>query len=496
MNRKKSSGLKDIKAFRDELIAAIGSEKVKDDEFVLATYGSDISLTPYRKPGLVVLPQTREDIIAILKHANKRAIPVTVMSGGVNVSGLTLPVEGGVAMDLRRMDRIVEINTDSGYAVIEPGLTFNAFTSALAKEKARCHVPTSPGGSTVLGNYLMRPSGSLCTRHLDPIIDLEVVLADGTVFRTGSSQFPNAGSFLRYGPHPDFSGIFCCAYGTLGVVTKASVRIYPVNESNRLHIAGFEDYSSSVKYVKDVINHNIAEHCIIWLWTHYMSYEIVTSEEFGITLPPSIKGDPRNPPSIPYNIVLTLMSGYEESMVTNEAVLRKVAQKYGGRVLSEQEATRMAPSMVSAWKEFYQDYHQPRMEGLKKWGMGRYMAWLVSAEPEDVVKIEALGVEKLLGTGARPVCYYSMPFDFGRCMLFRLFTYVDTDDKELTDKVQRTFQELYTLAMEKYNAVPFRYRGITGTTWLKSTPEFYNFYKRVKKTLDPNNILNRNMQMF
>ena len=120
--------------------------------------------------------------------------------------------------------RIVEINTDSGYAVVEAGINFDKLTTALREKGFRCSIPTAPGGSAVVGNYLSRPTGSLCNRHLDLIVDLEVVLPDGTVFNTGSSQFPHAGSHMRYGPHPDLAGLFTCAYGTMGVVTKAFLK--------------------------------------------------------------------------------------------------------------------------------------------------------------------------------------------------------------------------------------------------------------------------------
>jgi FAD/FMN-containing dehydrogenase len=482
----------------DELKRSIGEDKIKNDDIVLSVYGSDTSVTPYRKPSFVILPEDKEDVRKVLEIANRYKIPVTVMSGGVSVTGLTIPAEGGILLDLHRMDRILEINADSGYALIEPGVTFDRFTAALARSGFRCQVSTAPGGSTPIGNYLMRPSGSLSTRHLDPILDLEVVLPDGSVVNTGSSQFPSAGSFLRYGPHPDFTGLFCCSFGTLGIVTKAAVRIYPINESNRVHLVGFDTYESSVKYVKDVVNNNIPEHCIIWCWTHYMAYEITVPPQGGMpNLPPGLKDNPGKPPvGVPYNIVTTFMSGYEQSMRANEKILSRVAEKYGGKVLSKKEARKLSPSMCSAWKEFYEEYHQPRMEGTKKYGMGRYMAWIVNAEPKDVVNIESFAVDKLYNVGARPICYYSMPFDFGRSMFFRLFTYVDPKDKELTDNVQRTFKEMYDTAMRKYNAVPFRYRGVTGNVWLEQSPEFYRFYKKIKDVLDPNNILNRNMNIF
>ena len=132
-----------------EFKSALGLSKVKDDENVLATYAFDSSPIPFRKPNLVVMAENKEDVKESLRIANHHKIPVAVMSGGVNVAGMAVPLEGGIVLDLRRMDNIIDINTDSGYAVIEPGVIFDKFTVALADKGFRCHIPTSPGGSTV-----------------------------------------------------------------------------------------------------------------------------------------------------------------------------------------------------------------------------------------------------------------------------------------------------------------------------------------------------------
>ena len=89
-----------------ELQEAIGVEKVKDDEVVLITYSSDPP-TPYRKPSLVVLPENKEDVKATLMLANKHKIPVTPVLRGVNNTGYTVPSEGGILLDLRRMNKRV-----------------------------------------------------------------------------------------------------------------------------------------------------------------------------------------------------------------------------------------------------------------------------------------------------------------------------------------------------------------------------------------------------
>src|SRR4030043_210786 len=178
----KKNGKKEKVSLFETMSKAIGKRKVRRDEATLVAYGFDSSMAPFQKPSFVVLPENRDDVRKILMVANKNKIPVTVMAGGVNIGGMCVPSEGGIVLDFRNMDKILEINTDSGYALIEPGVNFDRFTAALHKKGFKCHVPTAPGGATPLGNYLLQPSGSFAYRHYDQIIALEVVLPDGTVF--------------------------------------------------------------------------------------------------------------------------------------------------------------------------------------------------------------------------------------------------------------------------------------------------------------------------
>jgi FAD/FMN-containing dehydrogenase len=473
-----------------KLKEALGPEKVKDDDMVLVTYASDPP-TPYRRPAFVVLPESRDDVQATLLIANEHRIPVTPILRGVNTAGYGVPSEGGIVLDLRRMDRIVEINTDSGYAVVEAGINFDKLTTALREKGFRCSIPTAPGGSAVVGNYLSRPTGSLCNRHLDLIVDLEVVLPDGTVFNTGSSQFPHAGSHMRYGPHPDLAGLFTCAYGTMGVVTKAAVRIYPINEANRVSLAAFDTFESAVDFVKDIINNNIPEHCIIWNWQLYEAFAVDLSKKDTV-IPPTMHMDPRKAPEgIPYNVVTTFMSGYEELMAANEKMLGKVAQKYGGRALSDEEADKLMPVAKGGWDILYGQYHQIEPTFF---GLGRYMVWIMLTEPKDVKKMEKWAVAELAKVGVTPVCYYSQPFDFGRSMFFRMFCFPDPYNQPLIEKVASTYQKMFHRAMEKYGAIPMRHKSQYRTIQL--TGGYYQALKKIKTAFDPHNILNPSVGLF
>jgi len=472
---------------REELMQAIGANKVKDDERTKVAYATDYRRSIYAKPALVVFPECKEDVQAILKIADNSQIPITVQARG-NHAQFSVPTELGIAMDCRRMNTIHEINTDSGYAVIDVGVTFDQLTSALREKGYRTHVPTAPGGASPVGNFLLRPSGSLATRHLDAIQDVEVVIPDGTVFTTGSAAFPGVGSHLRYGPYPDLAGLITMAYGTMGVVTKAAVKIYPINECSKVAFAAFDNFASAVDFVKDITANNIPEHSIIWFHQLYQLFGC----DFTKELPSVLGEDPRTPPEgIPYSVVTVLLSGYTETVETNIKVCDKVAKKYDGKVLSEEESHKLMPIAKGGLEELYTNYHQVEPNFFT---LGASPMWLSMSAPKDIKELEKWAVDKVTELGVRPVCYYTQPFDYGRSMMFRIFLFPDPRDKDKLKEISQTFGGMFDEAMEKYGAVPMRHSPL-GSHFQK-TGGFAEVLTRIKKAIDPNNILNRNIGLF
>jgi FAD/FMN-containing dehydrogenase len=474
-----------------DLKEAIGAEKVKDDEITRVTYGRIChgydSMAPYRKPCFVVFPETRDDVVETLKLANKYVIPVTSVGGAPIMVGTT---EGGIILDQRRRDKVIEINTDSGYAVIEPGVSFDKLTSALRGTGFKCSVGTMPGPATVLGQALSRGSHSFSTRYLSVVVDLEVVLPDGTVFSTGSSHFDNVGSHLRYGPYPDLAGLYTCSYGALGIVTKAAVRIHPVNEVYRIHFAGFDKYSDAVDYIKDLINNNIPEHTFIWNWHMYRTWPLASSDMKEV-MPKILDSDVRKPPKgTPYNLVSSLLSGYKEIVDVYEKVCAKIAKKCHGKVISEEALEKRFPATMAGFRQQYGEFHNREAV---HWSHGRFAGWYVFAAPKDIKEVEKFAVKEFskFGKAINPVNYYSHPFDFGRSFLLRIAGFLDPNDVELRMKMRKRFGEMHDEALRRYGAVPIRPMGMSGRVGA-----YMDVLRSIKKALDPNNILNRDTGLF
>ena len=166
-------------------------------------------------------------------------------------------------------------------------------------------------------------------------------------------------------------------------------------------------------------------------------------------------------------------------------------KKYNGKTLTKKEIQELIPVPMTGWTELYAKYHQIEPTFF---GLGKYMVWIMLAEPKDVKEMEKYAVTELTKLGIAPVCYYSQPFDFGRSIFFRIFAFPDPTNQDLIDKVGAKYNQMFNVAMERYGAIPMRHK--VQFSCINQTGGFYDVLTRIKKALDPNNILNRDVGIF
>ncbi|MBN2151774.1 MAG: FAD-binding oxidoreductase [Candidatus Lokiarchaeota archaeon] len=193
-------------------------------------YARDPGASKPRSVDFVVMPRSTEEVQEIVRLANQVKMPVVPMGGGLTLSGLTIPVKAGLVMDLKRMDRILEVNEVSRYALIEAGVTTGKLLSHLKRHHPGLEppLPDAPPSVTVAGNVLIHGSGYLSQRYgeyASMVNGLEVVLPSGEVARLGSCAV--SGSWFARGPIPDLIGLFQSSFGTMGVVTKLAIQLFP-----------------------------------------------------------------------------------------------------------------------------------------------------------------------------------------------------------------------------------------------------------------------------
>ena len=126
---------------REELNTIVGKGNIIGDEAALDTYASDLSLQPVKRPMLVVKPKDLDEVQKIVKLANEQSIPLVPVSSKVHFHGETIPEQGGVIVDLGRLDKIIEIDARNRKVKIEPGVTWGTLEEAL---KEHDQMPLKP----------------------------------------------------------------------------------------------------------------------------------------------------------------------------------------------------------------------------------------------------------------------------------------------------------------------------------------------------------------
>jgi len=166
------------------LVDIAGEEYVSNQPEELYIYSFDLGTAEPCRPHYVVSPRTTKHIQEIVRLANKESIPVVPLGGGLSLAGLAVPLKGGILLDLKRMDTIIEVNEKARYAVLECGVSQGQLTSYL--EKHHPHLthsePGAPPAATIAGNVAIHGQGDLAQPYgfnSDLVNGLEVVLPTG-----------------------------------------------------------------------------------------------------------------------------------------------------------------------------------------------------------------------------------------------------------------------------------------------------------------------------
>ncbi|MBM3119347.1 MAG: FAD-binding oxidoreductase [Chloroflexi bacterium] len=218
-------------AVHESLVKIVGKDYVSNQKEEQYFYARDGGLMPAHEPDYVVLPRTTEEVQEIVKLANREKVPIVPKGAGLALTGLVIPQKGGILLDMKRMDRILEVNEKARYVVVEGGTTHGALKSYLQKHHPdlRHSIPDSPPVATVVANVVIHGQGRLAQQHgfnSDMVSGLEVVLPTGEICRVGSCSVSSYW-FSKGPPLPDMSGLFLGWFGTTGIITKLGLKLYP-----------------------------------------------------------------------------------------------------------------------------------------------------------------------------------------------------------------------------------------------------------------------------
>ncbi|NYT01377.1 MAG: FAD-binding protein [Methanosarcinales archaeon] len=215
----------------------MAGDRVSASPFELRCYSSDASQVE-GLPDFVVRIKSAGEVSQILSLAHRLEVPVTARGAGTGLAGGAVPVQGGIVLDMSGMNRILEMDLDNLQVIVEPGVVRDRLNDALKPHGF--FFPPDPGSSamcTIGGMISNNGSGMRCvkygtTRHY--VLDLEVVLADGRIINTGSRMLKSAAGY-------DLTRLMIGAEGTLGVITRAGLKVVPLPRARRLVLASFQD---------------------------------------------------------------------------------------------------------------------------------------------------------------------------------------------------------------------------------------------------------------
>lgn len=211
-------------------------------------HAHDDSSHPPVPPDLVVWPSTTAEVAAVARLATETRTALTPWGAASSAGGHVIPIRRGIVMDFQRMNRVIEIDVENFQAVVEPGVLRLDLEDQLARHGL--FFPPDPGANATIGGMVANNAAGIralkygATR--DNVLGLEVVLADGSVITTGSRSVKQSSGY-------QLTQLFVGSEGTLGLVTKAILRLRPIPEHVSTAIVGFSSVQDAADAVHDIM---------------------------------------------------------------------------------------------------------------------------------------------------------------------------------------------------------------------------------------------------
>lgn len=237
-----------------ELIKIVGKENLLTDEVSLSVYAYDCSLSRTRPDALIHL--RRADVIApVLKVLYRYHIPFVPRASATNHAGSCAALNGGVILNVAPLNKILQINTQAGFALVEPGVTGGDLQDALAPLGFfYAPDPASERVCSLSGNLAQNASGARCMKYggtIDHVLEVDFVMPNGTEIHLS-----------RQDGGPDFIGLIAGSEGTLGVIKQLKVKILPVAKHIKTFLVTFPSLADSVQTVSDLAAEGIIPRCV------------------------------------------------------------------------------------------------------------------------------------------------------------------------------------------------------------------------------------------
>jgi glycolate oxidase len=445
-----------------QLEKIVGKGAVLTAKEDLKAYSYDGTTTWAHLPDVVVLPTTAEQVSQILKLANEKRVPVTPRGAGTNVSGGSIPIKGGIVLCTVRMNKILDINKTNFTATVEPGVILQDFNMALAKQGL--FYPPDPQsflGCTMGGTVAENAGGPYCVKYgvtKQYVLGLEVVLASGYVMKLGGVTVKNRTGY-------ELVMLFTGSEGTLGVITKITLRLLPMPPANKTMMAVFDDMAVGGQAVSDILASGVVPAKIEFV-DNFVLRRI--EEMMPMGLPVEAKA-----------LLLIQADGSPAAVEAESKQIVDILKKSGAKEVKVAKDTAEAAR-----------YWKMRSAGFAAtFGAAKTVLAEDVAVPRDKL---ADFIRKLEEISQRTGFFISYLGHAGDGNLHpSIFT--DISKKEEFARAQKTMEEIFEAALSLGGVLSGEHGiGLEKQRFLKRAmdPIALNLMRKIKGILDPNNILN------
>lgn len=446
----------------DELRELLGDGKVSTMAEVLEEHGTD-RWNFSHVPEVVVFAECRDDVVAVMKFANERLIPVTTRGAGVGYVGGCVPVEGGIALSVARMKSLVEIAPEDGVVVTQPGVILKDLQDAVSE--LRWYYPPDPASlneCSIGGNLATNAGGPRCLKYgvtKNYVLGLEVVLASGEVLDVGGRCHKNKTGF-------DLLHLFVGSEGMLGVITEATLRIIPHPQTRAMLTATFPEFVDAAGAVQAILN------------AGHLPSALEITDEFTLKAARAYLGEDSLPPGKAHLIVE--IDGRVKAVAGELEELQEVLNG-AGALSSELHGDEEACEKV--WQLRRDFSYSLRATGLTKLNED------IVVPRSKLVELAnfAAGLEERTGI---PVACFGHAGDGN---IHTNLMVEDYDDPDVREQADAALDVLFTWVLENGGVITGEHGvGLAKKRWINEALGEAGFtaHLTVKDAFDPNRILN------
>lgn len=480
---------------RKELEKIVGPDNVLDDEASLFEYSQDQSFVPARRADMVVFAENAEQIQNIIKLANKTLTPVVPYSSGKNLHGATIPDHGGIILNMTKMNKILQINEENWFAILEPGVTYRKLQDVLTEKGYRVMVPFGvPPDRSVLSSYLERDP-VLAAPSFESgnalIMDTEIVFPNGELFRTGNwSSGGDPGS--PNGPiRNSLYRLWTGAQGTLGILTKMAVQIELLPKAGKIFFVPFKKLSDAVEPLKRIQQKEIGTECCLlnsfnlaavftkaWQVPKSFPVEPVATPEFD-------KIRQLLPPWTMFVCINALPRRPEEKIAYETEALKEICdvmniECYENLPSIPGSGAKMLAEMLRPWNVLKKFYYKGSVHDLT-----------FKAPLKKVPLLEKKFQELAQGNGypAADIGLYLLPLERGRAMHCEFDLHCTPADNTARESVKALWLQASASLLNE-GAYFDRPYGAWAEMVYSRAANYTQMLKKLKSETDPNNILN------